>query len=121
MLIHGLAPIWPATRTKLNGVSLGDVWPCEVLKTSGAGGDDLDNLVPFHKLTQVRINIACSINACIHACMCAAWPTDLLDLTRQRHGITLSSQWLCYSLMEPIEQTLGCAFIGGEHQTVSFS
>lgn len=27
------------------------------------------------------------------------------------------SQWLCYSIMEPMEQTLGWKFVGGEHQT----
>jgi hypothetical protein len=48
-LIEGLSPIWPATRTVLGGVSLGDVWPCSALKASAkAEGDDL---VPFHKLT----------------------------------------------------------------------
>ncbi|KAI0365166.1 DUF1688-domain-containing protein [Pilatotrama ljubarskyi] len=48
-LIDGLAPIWPATRTTLGGISLGDVWPCEALKKHAhAQGDEL---VPFHKLT----------------------------------------------------------------------
>ncbi|KDN46485.1 DUF1688-domain-containing protein [Tilletiaria anomala UBC 951] len=80
VLIIGLAPIWPATRTKLDGVSLGDVWPCDSFKAAlgdEAGVDDEKALVPFHKLTQ----------------------------------------WLCYSIMEPIEQTLGWTFAGGEHQT----
>ncbi|KAG7095536.1 hypothetical protein E1B28_006273 [Marasmius oreades] len=50
VLGDGLNTIWPASRTKLGDVSLGDVWPCGVLKgTSTAEGDDL---VPFHKLTQ---------------------------------------------------------------------
>ncbi|KAJ4480224.1 hypothetical protein J3R30DRAFT_3876069 [Lentinula aciculospora] len=50
VLIDGLNSIWPASRTKLGGVSLGDVWPCKALKsTSMSEGDDL---VPFHKLTQ---------------------------------------------------------------------
>jgi len=49
VLIEGLSAIWPATRTKLGGVSLGDVWPCDALKpTAVAEGDEL---VPFHKLT----------------------------------------------------------------------
>ena len=42
VLIEGLQDIWPS-RTQLDGVSLGDVWPCEALD-----GD----YVPFHKLTQ---------------------------------------------------------------------
>ncbi|KAI0080486.1 DUF1688-domain-containing protein [Panus rudis PR-1116 ss-1] len=48
-LIEGLSPIWPATRTKLGGISLGDVWPCEALKPTAV--NEGDELVPFHKLT----------------------------------------------------------------------
>ncbi|KIJ62080.1 hypothetical protein HYDPIDRAFT_182886 [Hydnomerulius pinastri MD-312] len=48
VLIEGLSPIWPA-RLTLDGVSLGDVWSCSVLKQPGqTEGEDL---VPFHKLT----------------------------------------------------------------------
>ena len=47
VLIDGLNPIWPASRTALNGVPLGDVWPCPALARTGPGHD----LVPFHKLT----------------------------------------------------------------------
>ena len=49
VLISGLAPIWPTDRTSLGGVPLGDVWPCEVLKTSAT--EEWEALVPFHKLT----------------------------------------------------------------------
>lgn len=75
VLIDGLNPIWPASRTKLAGVSLGDVWPCTTLKsTSIAEGDDL---IPFHKLTQ----------------------------------------WMTYSLVEAITQTLKWKFVGMEDMT----
>ena len=47
-LMDGLGPIWPKTRASLGGISLGDVWPCDALKTAAAEGDEL---VPFHKLT----------------------------------------------------------------------
>ncbi|KAI1789584.1 hypothetical protein LXA43DRAFT_1020264 [Ganoderma leucocontextum] len=51
-LIEGLAPIWPATRTTLGGVPLGDVWPCDALKKHATGAyKEGDELVPFHKLT----------------------------------------------------------------------
>ena len=51
-LIEGLAPIWPATRTTLGGVPLGDVWPCDALKKHATGPyKEGDDLVPFHKLT----------------------------------------------------------------------
>jgi hypothetical protein len=48
-LIEGLSPIWPATRTILGGISLGDVWPCSALNASSKA--EGYNLVPFHKLT----------------------------------------------------------------------
>ncbi|KAI8097440.1 uncharacterized protein BX664DRAFT_326373 [Halteromyces radiatus] len=48
-VVMSLAPMWPA-RITIEGVPLGDVWPCTCL-------DDIkeqqyDNLVPFHKLSQ---------------------------------------------------------------------
>ena len=50
ILIEGLNPVWPASRVILAGIPLGDVWPCEALKSSASNPGD--NLVPFHKLTQ---------------------------------------------------------------------
>ncbi|KAL5520644.1 hypothetical protein ACEPAF_2645 [Sanghuangporus sanghuang] len=47
VLIDGLQSIWPASRTTLGGVPLGDVWPCTALPVT----EDGDNFVPFHKLT----------------------------------------------------------------------
>ncbi|KAI8320425.1 DUF1688-domain-containing protein [Martensiomyces pterosporus] len=56
VIIQGMAPIWPASRTQLDGVSLGDVWPCDTLaKAAGprdAEGLDVPCFVPFHKLSQ---------------------------------------------------------------------
>lgn len=48
VLIEGLAPIWPG-RLSIGGISLGDVWPCTVLKATAV--NEGDELVPFHKLT----------------------------------------------------------------------
>lgn len=47
VLMDGLSSIWPTTRTTIDGVSLGDAWPCS---TMPAG--TWQNIVPFHKLTQ---------------------------------------------------------------------
>jgi hypothetical protein len=97
VVILGLAPIWPADensggRASLGGVSLGDVWRCEVLATRDAMGQNIEfdpdieqvewkgesaGLVPFHKL----------------------------------------SQWLTYSLVEPLELLLGWKVQGMEHMT----
>lgn len=49
VLMDGLGPIWPNTRTKLDGQSLGDAWPCESLPDTG---NPADRIIPFHKLTQ---------------------------------------------------------------------
>ncbi|KAJ1719245.1 hypothetical protein LPJ53_005958 [Coemansia erecta] len=51
-IVVGLAPVWPASRTQLDGQSLGDVWPCTTLVAAVAAGDTTDALVPFHKLSQ---------------------------------------------------------------------
>lgn len=48
-LMSGLGPIWPAGRTKLDGVSLGDAWPCSSMPQDEG---DWAKIVPFHKLTQ---------------------------------------------------------------------
>ncbi|KAJ2663330.1 hypothetical protein IWW48_001432 [Coemansia sp. RSA 1200] len=59
VVVDGLAAVWPASRTKLDGVSLGDVWQCDTLQPDAA--DDATprqtepgarSLVPFHKLSQ---------------------------------------------------------------------
>lgn len=47
VLMDGLSAVWPATRTKIDGVSLGDAWPCTTMPDG-----PWQNIVPFHKLTQ---------------------------------------------------------------------
>ncbi|KAJ3125496.1 hypothetical protein HK100_010766 [Physocladia obscura] len=61
VVMDGLSGVWPATRTSIAGISLGDVWPCDFLKRvdlSGAG--DIPRhaakhgyyFMAFHKLSQ---------------------------------------------------------------------
>ena len=71
--MNGLGGVWPASRTKINGVSLGDAWPCSSMP-GGSLSQPWENVVPFHKLTQ----------------------------------------WLCYSLMEPMSRLLQIKFAGTE-------
>ncbi|KAG0329266.1 hypothetical protein BGZ99_002815 [Dissophora globulifera] len=66
IVIDGFAEIWPPSRTNLNGVSLGDVWPCDAIHNPSAAPDSTEHYVPFHKL----------------------------------------SQWMTYSIMEPLETHL---------------
>ncbi|WPH03770.1 Hypothetical protein R9X50_00665300 [Acrodontium crateriforme] len=49
-LMDGLSCIWPATRTQIDGVSLGDAWPCSSMPSNP--NEPWENIVPFHKLTQ---------------------------------------------------------------------
>lgn len=49
VLMDGLGPIWPASRTQINNKSVGDAWPCDALPSSD---NPADRIIPFHKLTQ---------------------------------------------------------------------
>ncbi|EMF11763.1 DUF1688-domain-containing protein [Sphaerulina musiva SO2202] len=49
-LMSGLVSIWPATRTQIDGVALGDAWPCGSMPSHPT--QPWENIVPFHKLTQ---------------------------------------------------------------------
>ena len=51
VLSSGLSGIWPSTRTQIDGVSLGDAWPCSSMPSSPPSLP-WENIVPFHKLTQ---------------------------------------------------------------------
>ncbi|KAI5857489.1 DUF1688-domain-containing protein [Durotheca rogersii] len=90
-LMAGLAPIWPPSRTAINGVSLGDAWPCSSMpqptptptsptlspfpnSQPGPGAAPWESILPFHKLTQ----------------------------------------WLTYSLMQPMQNLLKIQFAGTE-------
>lgn len=73
--------IWPASRTKLHGKSLGDVWTCDAFekisdRLTGDKPDEGKGLVSFHKL----------------------------------------SQWLTYSMMEPLG-LIDIEFLGDERMT----
>ncbi|KAF2095986.1 DUF1688-domain-containing protein [Rhizodiscina lignyota] len=72
VLIDGLAPVWPNTRTQIDGVPIGDAWQCSVMPSHPT--HPWENIVPFHKLTQ----------------------------------------WLCYSLMVPMQRLMGIQFAGAE-------
>lgn len=78
VLMDGLAPIWPASRTTLDSTSLGDAWPLSTLQKSLLPtSQPWEGIVPFHKLTQ----------------------------------------WLCYSLMQPMSKLMNIHFAGAELMT----
>ena len=51
VLVDGLAPVWPSTRTTIAGTSLGDAWSCTSMPQSPPA-QTWETIVPFHKLTQ---------------------------------------------------------------------
>ncbi|EER27774.1 hypothetical protein CPC735_031100 [Coccidioides posadasii C735 delta SOWgp] len=51
VLMEGLSPIWPPSRTQIDGVSIGDAWPCKAMPPSPPT-KPWETIVPFHKLTQ---------------------------------------------------------------------
>lgn len=73
VLIDGLAPIWPASRTEVDGTSIGDAWRLTTMPADAAT-PLWETIVPFHKL----------------------------------------SQWLCYSLMQPMTKLMNIHFAGAE-------
>jgi hypothetical protein len=76
VIVDGLAAIWPASRTVIDGTSLGDAWPLSILPVTAAS-QPWETIVPFHKL----------------------------------------SQWLCYSLMQPMSKIMNIQFSGAELMT----
>ncbi|KAL4993730.1 hypothetical protein BDV10DRAFT_17813 [Aspergillus recurvatus] len=51
VLMDGFSSIWPPSRTKVDGLSIGDAWPCSALPRSPPA-NAWESIVPFHKLTQ---------------------------------------------------------------------
>lgn len=49
--MDGLSSIWPASRTQIDGISIGDAWICSDLPQSPPA-QAWESVVPFHKLTQ---------------------------------------------------------------------
>jgi len=76
VLIDGLAPIWPPSRTTIDNTSLGDAWPLSTLPSLPTT-QPWETIIPFHKLTQ----------------------------------------WLCYSLMQPMSRLMNIHFAGAELMT----
>ncbi|KGO45623.1 Protein of unknown function DUF1688 [Penicillium expansum] len=51
VLMDGFSPIWPRSRTQIDGVSIGDAWKCSGLPKSPPA-QQWESILPFHKLTQ---------------------------------------------------------------------
>lgn len=51
VLMDGFSPIWPPSRTQVDGISIGDAWECSDMPESPPA-QPWESIVPFHKLTQ---------------------------------------------------------------------
>ncbi|KAK9413953.1 hypothetical protein SUNI508_11405 [Seiridium unicorne] len=91
LLMNGLGPIWPA-RTAIDGVSLGDAWPCSSMPQTTTQPSS-PSFSPFPNSQPPT----------------AAWESIL-----PFHKLT---QWLCYSLMQPMHSLLKIHFAGAEMLT----
>lgn len=49
--MDGFSSIWPPSRTQIDGVAIGDAWPCSRLPQPPAV-PAWEGIIPFHKLTQ---------------------------------------------------------------------
>ncbi|ORY72140.1 uncharacterized protein BCR38DRAFT_28070 [Pseudomassariella vexata] len=93
VLMSGLAPIWPASRTAIDGVSLGDAWPCSSMPQAGKTRSPTSaTFSPFPHTSQAEKP--------------APWESIL-----PFHKLT---QWLTYSLMQPMQSLLKVQFAGTE-------
>ncbi|VBB75783.1 Putative protein similar to C1002.18 of Schizosaccharomyces pombe [Podospora comata] len=92
VLMDGLAPIWPPSRTAINGVSLGDAWPCSSMPQP-AQSPTSPTFSPFPNTTGQSNGIA-------------PWESIL-----PFHKLT---QWLTYSLMQPMQSIMKIQFAGQE-------
>ncbi|KAB5516943.1 hypothetical protein GE09DRAFT_1179361 [Coniochaeta sp. 2T2.1] len=92
VLLNGLMPIWPASRTAVNGISLGDAWPCSSMPQPTQPPSS-PTFSPFP-------------NSSGQAHTVAPWESIL-----PFHKLT---QWLTYSLMQPMQSIMKIHFAGPE-------
>ena len=92
ILMNGLAPIWPPSRTAINGISLGDAWPCSSMPQPSQSPSS-PSFSPFPNTTGQPNAVA-------------AWECIL-----PFHKLT---QWLTYSLMQPMQTIMKIHFAGQE-------
>ncbi|KAI0546121.1 hypothetical protein F4679DRAFT_420430 [Xylaria curta] len=101
VLMSGLAPIWPSSRTAINGVSLGDAWPCAAMpqvpqrNRTTSSGSSPPTFSPFPSTTT-------------HS---QSGTTEAWEAILPFHKLT---QWLTYSLMQPMQSILKIQFAGTE-------
>lgn len=113
VLMSGLASIWPRSRTAINGVSLGDAWSCTSMpqptphasSSSSPSASSPPTFSPFPPSASSGSNGSARGRG-RSASGAAAWESIL-----PFHKLT---QWLTYSLMQPMQSLLKIHFAGAE-------
>ncbi|KAI0017130.1 DUF1688-domain-containing protein [Xylariomycetidae sp. FL0641] len=95
VLMSGLGPIWPPSRTAIDGISLGDAWPCSSMPQhqQQVSSPQSPTFSPFPTTSS-------------QSSATAPWESIL-----PFHKLT---QWLTYSLMQPMQSLLKIQFAGTE-------
>ncbi|KAI1078636.1 DUF1688-domain-containing protein [Whalleya microplaca] len=121
-LMSGLAPIWPASRTAIDGVSLGDAWPCSSMpqrqqqqRASSTPGSPASSssptFSPFPPSSQGGGGGGNNRNSSSPGAGAPAAATAEWESILPFHKLT---QWLTYSLMQPMQSLLKIQFAGTE-------
>ncbi|KAI1263691.1 DUF1688-domain-containing protein [Xylariaceae sp. FL1019] len=97
VLMSGLATVWPASRTAIDGISLGDAWPCSSMPQIQQNPSSRNSTSPTFSPFPNSPNSTPAT---------AAWESIL-----PFHKLT---QWLTYSLMQPMQSILKVQFAGTE-------
>ncbi|KAI1432277.1 DUF1688-domain-containing protein [Xylaria sp. CBS 124048] len=95
VLMSGLAPIWPDSRTTINGVSLGDAWPCSSMPQMPQRISTPSSSPTFSPFPPAS----------------ATHSTEPWESILPFHKLT---QWLTYSLMQPMQSLMKIQFAGTE-------
>ncbi|KAL1901623.1 hypothetical protein Cpir12675_000313 [Ceratocystis pirilliformis] len=91
VLMEHIEPIWPQSRSNIHGVTLGDAWPCSSMpKPAVSPNGSPTTFSPFPTGANSP----------------AAWESIL-----PFHKL---AQWLCYSMMQPMQSLLKVHFTGAE-------
>lgn len=102
-LMSGLSPIWPESRTQINGISIGDAWPCDSMPSDPE--HPWKSIVPFHKLTQCKlIGQEGSLELRLTCILSKTYANLLL----------IACEGLAYSLLLPMQKLSCVHFVGVE-------
>lgn len=107
LIMDSLEPIWPESRTAINGVSLGDAWPCSGMpqpkSVSAEPHATPPGSLPLRTPSTPTFSPFPTSGSSNRV---AAWESIV-----PFHELT---QWLTYSLMQPMQTLLKIHFAGAE-------